>query len=709
LRTCPSDEELLACLRAVASTDAQTRVRRQELEAHLQSCQACCRRVERLSAATVAQARPSQTQSVLPRGASAAAGAETRVAGPLDPTGKFLDRLAAAPPPLVGSPTVQEAPPRIEGYQIIGELGRGGMGVVYKARQVKLDRIVAIKMPRLSGTDPSVRQRFLREARLAAQISNPNLCAIHDVGEVDGTPYFSMPFLDGQPLSKLLDKPWPQARAAMVICKIALAVQELHDRQVIHRDLKPGNIMVRGNGEPIVMDFGLAKSLRIGATQLTVDNSVLGTPAYMPLEQVTNDVSAIGPGTDIYSLGAVLYEMLTAHRPRAGDAYQAIAEIMSGELTAPSHWRAEMDPALETICLKAMARKAQDRFPSMKAFAEALKRCVKGQAGAMKEARGDERARERVAPATVERVVPLAPTMLEPVAERAPKILEGETPLASAVQSSWKAVILLAAGLSLGVFVLVVVAGGGVIAWFNAGSPGGTSSSQSRAAASSSSFDASEHGSATSVGSASGSQDPDLLLERTFSSEGPHDETFPNEAEGVKDGKFYHSFGAKHGSSGPTIPYSCPPVRDYEVTLRVRLTKARIWVLLPRDGNKSTCTHWAVMIASNGELDIHRDHYNRVGAEWQEVPHDDILTDGEKNRIGLIDREGKWAELRIVRNGAHLRVEVDGRPIIEVAEPTSPPDDYEPLQGNLLVWPLPISDEPALFECEYIRVHRLKK
>jgi serine/threonine protein kinase len=325
-----------------------------QLAEHVEGCAICCRRLERLCAASD----------------------ETKLPGMQDATRKFLSRIAASPPPRPPAKTLLETVPAIEGYQILAELGRGGMGVVYKARQAKLDRTVAIKVPRLDG-DSTTRQRFLREARLAAQISNPNLCAIFDVGEANGTPYFTMPFIEGQPLSKLVDKPWSQSRAVILVCKIAQAVQELHDRNIIHRDLKPGNIMVRAGDEPIVMDFGLAKSLRAGTTQLTLDDSSFGTPAYMPIEQIASEVGPVGPATDVYALGGILYELLTGQRPRKGSPRDVMAQIMEGKLTPPSRWRSDTDPGLEAICLKAMAQRPTDRFASMQAFALALRDWLK--------------------------------------------------------------------------------------------------------------------------------------------------------------------------------------------------------------------------------------------------------------------------------------------------------------------------------------------
>src|SRR5947199_1466441 len=160
-------------------------------------------------------------------------------------------------------PTHQELPERFGRYRILKKLGAGGMGAVYLAEDTRLGRRVALKVPHFTAEDgPAVVQRFQREARLAARIDHPALCPVHDVGEAGGVYFFTMPFVEGTPLSHLIDpqRPWPPLRALALVRKVALAVEVLHKNGIVHRDLKPGNVMVRPTGEPVLMDFGLARS-----------------------------------------------------------------------------------------------------------------------------------------------------------------------------------------------------------------------------------------------------------------------------------------------------------------------------------------------------------------------------------------------------------------------------------------------------------------
>ncbi len=262
-------------------------------------------------------------------------------------------------------------------YRILQPLGQGGMGAVYLARDTQLDRLVALKVPRLGGDDkpaPGDLERFLREARAAAALLHPNLCPIFDVGEVDGTPYLTMAYLEGRLLSGLIEKgkPRSQRQAAQIVRKLATALQEAHARGVIHRDLKPANVMISARGEPIVMDFGLARRDEAVEARLTQDGTVLGTPAYMPPEQVRGETRAIGPGCDIYALGVILYELLAGRLPFEGSVLNILGKILTEEPPPPSRHRPDLDPALEAICLKAMAKKVEDRYASMAELAAAL-------------------------------------------------------------------------------------------------------------------------------------------------------------------------------------------------------------------------------------------------------------------------------------------------------------------------------------------------
>ncbi|MCA9053325.1 MAG: serine/threonine protein kinase [Planctomycetaceae bacterium] len=198
-------------------------------------------------------------------------------------------------------------------YKIIRTLGEGAMGAIYLARDTNLDRDVALKVPKFKGIEgPEFRQRFAREARAAARLDHPGICRVYDADEVDGTPFICMAYLDGQPLSRFVGTPefQDQRRVAEVICEIASALAHAHEQRVLHRDLKPGNVMMLSNGAACVTDFGLARHINAGEeSRLTHEGTILGTPAYMSPEQIEGHSERIGPATDIYALGVILYEL----------------------------------------------------------------------------------------------------------------------------------------------------------------------------------------------------------------------------------------------------------------------------------------------------------------------------------------------------------------------------------------------------------------
>jgi formylglycine-generating enzyme required for sulfatase activity/serine/threonine protein kinase len=251
------------------------------------------------------------------------------------------------------------------------------MGSVYLARDTQLERLVALKVPRWGGDDtpsPDELMRFFREARAAAALLHPNLCPIFDVGQVDGTPYLTMAYLEGRLLSDVVErgKPLAQGRAAQIVRKLALAVQEAHAQGVIHRDLKPSNVMINPRGEPVVMDFGLARRDRTGEAPLTKAGTLLGTPAYMAPEQIRAEPEAIGPACDIYALGVILYQLVTGRLPFEGPLLSLLGQILTEDAPLPSKHRPDLEPQLEAICLKTMAKKAEDRYASMAKLAGAL-------------------------------------------------------------------------------------------------------------------------------------------------------------------------------------------------------------------------------------------------------------------------------------------------------------------------------------------------
>ncbi len=269
-------------------------------------------------------------------------------------------------------------------YQILRPLGAGGMGTVYLARDTKLDRVVALKVPRIRADgSPTCLDRFFREARAAATLHHPNICPVYDVGEFAGVYYLTMAFIEGKPLSDWVraGKPMTPRQIASLIYKIASALQEAHKQGVVHRDLKPSNVMIDRRGEPVVMDFGLARRSRPGEEQLTRDGDFIGTPAYMAPEQIKRDVDAVGPGCDVYSLGVVLYELLAHRLPFRGDHMAIVSQVLLDEPPAPSSLCPGVDPALEAICLKAIAKRVEDRHRSMEELAAALHEYLLGGAG----------------------------------------------------------------------------------------------------------------------------------------------------------------------------------------------------------------------------------------------------------------------------------------------------------------------------------------
>jgi serine/threonine protein kinase len=266
-------------------------------------------------------------------------------------------------------------------YELLVEIARGGMGVVYKARQTTLDRIVALKMilaGRLAGEDDL--QRFRTEAEAAAKLQHTNIVAVHDVGEIDGQHYFSMEFIDGQTLAQRVAKgPLPSRTAARYVRQIARAVHYAHRQGVLHRDLKPSNILVDKEDEPHVTDFGLAKRLGSDAAGHTRTGAVLGTPSYMAPEQAGGRIKDQGPWTDVYGLGAVLYELLTGRPPfKAETPLDTLMQVLEAEPVPPRLLNPKIDKDLETICFKCLEKDAHHRYATAEAMAEDLQRYLNG-------------------------------------------------------------------------------------------------------------------------------------------------------------------------------------------------------------------------------------------------------------------------------------------------------------------------------------------
>ncbi len=261
-------------------------------------------------------------------------------------------------------------------YKVIRLLGQGGMGAVYLSQDTQLNRQVALKVTHLHAfTDrPEVRKRFFVEAQAAARFHHPNFCPIYDIGEADGVPYLTMAFIPGKTLAGSIEhkQGWPDRKAAEVVRELALALAKAHREGIIHRDLKPANIMIDGDGRMILMDFGLARWYDDLDSTLTPTGAIIGTPAYMPPEQAESKFDAVGPRSDVYSLGVILYELLTGRRPFEGPIAVVFSRILFVEPEPPSGLQPGIDPRLETICLKAMAKKPEDRHASMEEFAGVL-------------------------------------------------------------------------------------------------------------------------------------------------------------------------------------------------------------------------------------------------------------------------------------------------------------------------------------------------
>ncbi len=320
-----------------------------------------------------------------------------------------------------GPPTESTAPSNMFGtlfgrYQVERVLGSGGMGVVYLAEDLRLGRRVALKIPKFDADGKfNLIERFRREARTMASVLHRNLCPIFDVDEQDGTHYLTMAFIDGETLAQIIKHgfertarpdlndrgvsgtalaagscedsgvPKPAASAvplkdniftvrqiAELTRKLALALEKAHRAGIIHRDLKPANVMIDRDGEPILMDFGLAWMAHESDSRVTQSGAIVGTPAYMSPEQAEGDPDQVGAASDIYSLGAMLYELLTGRPIHTGSVTRVLFKLMHERPIPPSALRDDVDPKLEAICWKAIARRPEDRFATAADFAEAL-------------------------------------------------------------------------------------------------------------------------------------------------------------------------------------------------------------------------------------------------------------------------------------------------------------------------------------------------
>src|SRR6266545_985698 len=264
-------------------------------------------------------------------------------------------------------------------YELLEEIGRGGQGVVFRARQKSLNRTVALKVIGLGQWATKAHlKRFRREAEAAASLDHPCIVPIYEVGERDGSCYFSMKFVEGGQLDEVIRRtPMPIRQAAELIAKVARTVHYAHEHGILHRDIKPGNILLDAKGEPHLTDFGLARLLESEST-ITRTLEVMGTPSYMAPEQASGETAKLTSGTDVYGLGAVLYQLLTGDPPFAGGTtYETIRLLLNTEPRQPRLWNRKVDRDLSTICLKCLEKDPKRRYSSALALAEDLERWLR--------------------------------------------------------------------------------------------------------------------------------------------------------------------------------------------------------------------------------------------------------------------------------------------------------------------------------------------
>ena len=292
-----------------------------------------------------------------------------------------LGRLpSTVPDPGAGPDSSQACWPRIPGYEILGKLGEGGMGVVYKARQQGLNRLVALKMI-IGGSQVRDHHlaRFRIEAEAVARLRHPNIVQIYDIGEVDGLPFVSLELLEGGDLKdQLAGTPQPGIRAALLVATLARAVHAAHEARIVHRDLKPSNVLLTADGVPKITDFGLAKRLESDDHQ-TQTGDVMGTPSYMAPEQALGRNKDIGPAADIYALGAILYDVLTGRPPLKGETVvETLRLVINTDPVPPSRLVPRLARDLETICLKCLHKDPQKRYSTAEELAKDLDRYREG-------------------------------------------------------------------------------------------------------------------------------------------------------------------------------------------------------------------------------------------------------------------------------------------------------------------------------------------
>ena len=281
--------------------------------------------------------------------------------------------------PDVPAQTGQAIPEIFGRYQLERELGRGGMGTVYLAADPVLDRKVALKVMTLEGIEATA--RFMREVRSSAKLRHPNIVQIYEVGAQDKFHYFTMEFIDGSGLDEFIDeKKLSPKRIAEIICDIASALHDAHEQGIIHRDIKPGNILIDQQGKPYLTDFGLAKELTAPDRSLTMSGTVIGTPDYMSPEQARGDKDKVDVRSDVFSLGATMYYSLTGASPFTdSDLYQVLSRVINKDPLLPTKMSKNLHRDLETICMKCLEKEPARRYQTARELADDLKRFLEGE------------------------------------------------------------------------------------------------------------------------------------------------------------------------------------------------------------------------------------------------------------------------------------------------------------------------------------------
>jgi serine/threonine protein kinase len=373
MKECP-DQDLLERLLddRLAGTELD------ELDGHVRACASCQQTLETLTDDSLWRSEPRQQVTLVPGDAE---------------SGQVVDRPGLTNG-AAGLERMARVAPTVPGYEITGELGRGGMGVVYRARNVRLNRPCALKMI-LAGAHASPEHvaRFITEAEAIARLEHPSIVQIRHIGDADGLPFLELEYLAGGNLLEQLDgTPWPTARAARLAEQVALGIAQAHRQDIVHRDLKPSNVLLAADGTPKVGDFGLAKMLD-SQSALTQSESVMGSPSYMAPEQASGHAKEAAPSVDIYAVGAILYELLTGRPPfRGTTSLETLEQVKSTEPVSPSRLVPGLPRDIETICLKCLQKEPGRRYETAQALGDDLRRFLDGLPIVARRTSGVERA-----------------------------------------------------------------------------------------------------------------------------------------------------------------------------------------------------------------------------------------------------------------------------------------------------------------------------